>query len=1012
MQRRKSFFNNEMEQRFSLRKYTIGLCSVCLGFVTIGMGSQSVKADTVNNVEKSSVVQENKTQDADSATAKPNITPTETKKNEVGSVATTAPKTNTASNGVKANTADSAISTETKPKQDQTENTQQDFVPQTQEVNDSKDLGAEKGIVKTNSLQKLDDQLNQVAETSAQHGTLESGQKTQSFNLSQNSQKSTKKVLITNLIATPPTTNGGFDEATWGKLDVNDWQGQAENGVYQLTGYTGDSSHIIVPNAADFEQAGKSTNGLQVGITPKTIVSLSYKAKLGQRTIAFSKTSNQKVKAIGTDWSYAFADGVTLNKFDGSNLDVSSVTNMHGMFSDANFSDLTSLADWDTSNVTDMSSMFWNRSYMHGSHSTKNLISDLTPLAHWNTGKVINMSYMFAGNSDVIDLKPIANWDISNVKGSFNLFADDSKLNLININNTPLMQGFLKTPRALQCSSFITNNADLVKAVVGQDLPTFTNTATRTITFYIPHATPEKTIQHIYYKTIAPVQIDWPIYSLGGGGFSSGAGSSVVVGRGGVLSNRGSSSSGSFEYTLGGGGFSSGTGSSVVVGGSGSSSGGRSSGGNSSSSGSGSSSNNGSFSGHGSSSGTGSFNGTGSFSGGGSARGTGGNVIIRERMRRAFANVGAPAQPDSHGPKIVKTYPLTDVKESDWQLDTSKQNDDVIIDGVIDFKPVEIIQVNGYKAHFIKDPVNPTVITQDGTDVEILEETANPGNNIYHGVRYEAQDQTATITYIDDTEKKTLGSDKQNGKFNQVITFEHDPAEVIKGLEEKGYKLASDNFKPGVKYQNDNKSNSFEVHLVHTYEPVETSQTITETVHYIDANGKPVAPDHVATVVVKVTGTRDKVTDSITWNTPSTGHFDEVISPVVPNMTPDKKLIPSHDVQYGDSDITESVVYTPDEIPSEPEKPNDQGKPNSKTPEKSNKSSKEVSKQFGTIAKTTIPEKLIDSRTVDNHVSAKSTAKQELPQTGATTNTGIWTGLVSMIAGLGLAGASKKRKKN
>ena len=114
MQKRKSFFNNELEQRFSLRKYTIGLCSVCLGFVAIGMGSQTVKADTVNGVERSSTVQENKAQDADSAAAKPNITSTETKKNEVGSVATTAPKTNTTSNGVKANTADSEISTETK----------------------------------------------------------------------------------------------------------------------------------------------------------------------------------------------------------------------------------------------------------------------------------------------------------------------------------------------------------------------------------------------------------------------------------------------------------------------------------------------------------------------------------------------------------------------------------------------------------------------------------------------------------------------------------------------------------------------------------------------------------------------------------------------------------------------------------------------------------------------------------------------------------------------------------
>ena len=77
--------------------------------------------------------------------------------------------------------------------------------------------------------------------------------------------------------------------------------------------------------------------------------------------------------------------------------------------------------------------------------------------------------------------------------------------------------------------------------------------------------------------------------------------------------------------------------------------------------------------------------------------------------------------------------------------------------------------------------------------------------------------------------------------------------------------------------------------------------------------------------------------------------------------------------------------------------------PSTKTPEKPDQPSKEGSKT---------PEKPIDSRTVDNHVSAKSTAKRELPQTSATINTGIWTGLVSMIASLGLLGASKKRKKN
>ena len=254
----------------------------------------------------------------------------------------------------------------------------------------------------------------------------------------------------------------------------------------------------------------------------------------------------------------------------------------------------------------------------------------------------------------------------------------------------------------------------------------------------------------------------------------------------------------------------------------------------------------------------------------------------------------------------------------------------------------------------------------------------------------------------------------------------YSPSKEINQFVDKHYVLVSSDYpEKGFTYDNDDsKDQVFEVHLVHTYEPVETSQTITETVHFIDANGKPVAPDHVAKVVIKVTGTRDKVTDSIIWNTPSTGHFDEVISPEVPNMTPDKKLIPGRDVQYGDSDITESVVYTPDnstsktpekpdkpskEVSKTPEKPNKPSKEVSKIPEKPNKSSKEVSKA---PEKSIDSQKSIDSRTVDNHVSAKSTAKRELPQTGATTNTGIWTGLVSMIASLGLLGASKKRKKN
>lgn len=466
---------------------------------------------------------------------------------------------------------------------------------------------AEKSITQTSSDQHVNNQLNNRVEGNSQAQP-------------QNSLKLAKRMLTTNLIATPPMTNGGFDEATWGKLDITKWRGSVQDGVYQLTWYTGDSRHIIVPNEADFEQAGKSTNGLQVGITRDTIYSLSSRGQ----TIAFSKTNNQKVKAIGTDWSSAFSYHTNLSKFDGSNLDVSNVTNMSDMFSNTSISDLTSLAHWDTrkvtymsgmfqdnsisdltpltywdtGNVTDMGGMFrgnsisdltplakwdtrkvtnmsgmlsynsisdltplthwdtgkvtymsymfynnsisnltplanWNvskvtdMSEMFHSNSISNLtplaywdtsevthmnwmfndnsIRDLTPLTHWNTNKVTDMSGIFSANPDIIDLKPIADWNISGV----GLFSYDPQLNLIDINNTQLIQDFLKDPNALASAIFITNNADLVKATINKDIPTLTNAAKRTITFNIPNDAPKTIVQIINYKAISPVQVDF-----------------------------------------------------------------------------------------------------------------------------------------------------------------------------------------------------------------------------------------------------------------------------------------------------------------------------------------------------------------------------------------------------------------------------------------------------------------------------------------------------------------------
>ena len=315
MQRRKSFFNNEMEQRFSLRKYTIGLCSVCLGFVTIGMGSQSVKADTVNNVEKSSVVQENKTQDADSATAKPNITPTETKKNEVGSVATTAPKTNTASNGVKANTADSAISTETKPTKANSTLANSNIVS-AQAKSAKAELVVQPKVGATSTEAKLNEPGSAVVKP---NGTSKEAKPNIADSASLAKIKPQKIRLAKTVDAKV------LDEAkvaTDNQFNFDDWNTEIDGTYLNITFYTGDrSKQIVVPNGADFAKAGKNDKNLKVEIDKNTLTDLIVDGVAPK----LSNTDSQKIVAKDSDWSSAFLNK-HLHDISGlANLDTSNV---------------------------------------------------------------------------------------------------------------------------------------------------------------------------------------------------------------------------------------------------------------------------------------------------------------------------------------------------------------------------------------------------------------------------------------------------------------------------------------------------------------------------------------------------------------------------------------------------------------------------------------------------------------------------------------------------------------
>ena len=111
-----------------------------------------------------------------------------------------------------------------------------------------------------------------------------------------------------------------------------------------------------------------------------------------------------------TDMSYLFyTESVNHLYFndDISNWDVSNVTDMSNMFKDANIFNQP-IGNWNTSNVTDMEGMF-NSAYSFNQD-----------LSNWNTSNVTNMENMFGGTPFNQD---IGNWDVSNVTNMWAMFG-------------------------------------------------------------------------------------------------------------------------------------------------------------------------------------------------------------------------------------------------------------------------------------------------------------------------------------------------------------------------------------------------------------------------------------------------------------------------------------------------------------------------------------------------------------------------------------------------------------
>ena len=94
-------------------------------------------------------------------------------------------------------------------------------------------------------------------------------------------------------------------------------------------------------------------------------------------------------------------------------------TSLNGLFYYANnLTDISGLADWNISNVTNISYMFYQASKL----------SDISPIASWNTGNVDNMSFLFA-NTAITNVNSVSGWDTDSLTNMSHMFYYTESLN-------------------------------------------------------------------------------------------------------------------------------------------------------------------------------------------------------------------------------------------------------------------------------------------------------------------------------------------------------------------------------------------------------------------------------------------------------------------------------------------------------------------------------------------------------------------------------------------------------